>query len=149
MVARGAGRQYTPNRGWSERAMVPNLRRALMRKLSVLLAAATALLCSCTHRGVEASAPKASDAPVVPIAHATAEDLSRGLVLTAEFRPFQEIDVMAKVAGYIKKINVDVGDHVRQGQLLATLEIPEMGDDLKRADASTVRARAEVARARD
>jgi len=124
-----------------------------MRNLSVLLLAAAAaalpLLTSCTHKDVEASGPKASEAPTVPIAHATAENLSRGLVLTAEFKPFQEIDVMAKVAGYIKKINVDVGDRVHQGQLLATLEIPEMGDDLKRADASTIRARAEVARARD
>jgi RND family efflux transporter MFP subunit len=124
-----------------------------MRKLSVLLlaagAAALPLLTSCTHKEVEASEPKASEAPTVPIARATAEDLSRGVVLTAEFRPYQEVDVMAKVAGYIKKIDVDVGDHVRQGQLLATLEIPEMGDDLKRADASTVRARAEVARSKD
>ena len=71
------------------------------------------------------------------VAKASTEDLSHGLVLTAEFKPFQEVDVMAKVAGYIKEIKVDVGDRVRQGQLLATLEIPEMGDDLRRADASS------------
>ena len=81
-----------------------------------------------------ASAP---DIPTVAVAKVTSEDLSRNLVLTAEFKPYQEVDVMAKVAGYIKKINVDVGDRVKQGQLLATLEIPEMGDDLRRADAST------------
>jgi RND family efflux transporter MFP subunit len=57
--------------------------------------------------------------------------------------------VMAKVAGYIKEIKVDVGDRVSQGQLLALLEIPEMADDLKRADAAVVRAKAEVARAND
>jgi RND family efflux transporter MFP subunit len=70
-------------------------------------------------------------------------------VLTAEFKPFQEIDVMAKVAGYVKKINVDVGDRVNQGQLLATLEIPEMTDELTKAQASVERSSAEVARARD
>ena len=64
------------------------------------------------------------------MAKVTSEDLSHNLVLTAEFKPFQEIDVMAKVAGYVKEINVDVGDRVRQGQLLATLEVPEMADDL-------------------
>jgi RND family efflux transporter MFP subunit len=124
-----------------------------MRNVSVLLLAAGALalplLTSCSRRDVEASAPKGAEAPTVPIARAAAEDLSRGLVMTAEFKPYQEVDVMAKVAGYIKKINVDVGDRVHQGQLLATLEIPEMGDDLKRADASTIRSRAEVARAKD
>jgi RND family efflux transporter MFP subunit len=71
------------------------------------------------------------------------------LVLTAEFKPYQEVDVMAKIAGFVKQINVDVGDRVKQGQLLATLEIPEMADDLRRADAAVVRARAEVTRAGD
>ena len=83
------------------------------------------------------------------MAKVTTEDLTRNLVLTAEFKPFQEVDVMAKVAGYVKEINVDVGDRVRQGQLLATLEVPEMADDLRRADASTERSKAEVARAKD
>jgi multidrug efflux pump subunit AcrA (membrane-fusion protein) len=71
------------------------------------------------------------------------------LVVYAEFKPYQEVDVMAKVSGYIKEINVDVGDRVTQGQRLATLEIPEMADDLRRADAAVVRAKAEVARAQD
>ena len=94
----------------------------------------------------------ASSAPAIPyaaVAKVTTEDLARNLVLTAEFHPFQEIDVMAKVAGYVKQINVDTGDRVKQGQLLAVLEIPEMADDLRRAQASVEHARAEVARARD
>jgi RND family efflux transporter MFP subunit len=85
----------------------------------------------------------------VAVAKVSTENLSHGLVLTAEFKPFQEVDVMAKVAGFVKQINVDVGDRVKQGQLLATLEIPEMDDDLRRADAAVVRARAEVTRAQD
>src|SRR5437899_4527931 len=56
---------------------------------------------------------------------------------------------MGKVSGYVKEIKVDVGDRVQQGQLLATLEIPEMADDLARARASVERSSAEVARARD
>jgi RND family efflux transporter MFP subunit len=77
------------------------------------------------------------------------EDLSHGLVLTAEFKPYQEIDVMAKVAGYIKDIRVDVGDRVKEGELLATLEVPEMADDLRHANASRQRSDAEVRRADD
>ena len=71
------------------------------------------------------------------------------MILTAEFKPFQEVDVMAKVAGYVKTIYVDVGDRVKEGQLLAVLEIPEMADDLARAKATLDRSQAEVARARD
>lgn len=83
------------------------------------------------------------------VAPAVRQDLSRDVVLTAEFRPFQEIDVMAKVAGYVKEIRVDVGDRVSQGQLLATLEVPEMIDDQTRAKASIQRSSAEVTRAED
>lgn len=89
------------------------------------------------------------DVTTVAVVTATVENLSRGLVLTAEFRPFQEVDLMAKVAGYVKTISVDVGDRVRQGQLLAVLEIPEMADDLARAQATVDRSQAEVARGRD
>jgi RND family efflux transporter MFP subunit len=91
----------------------------------------------------------ASDVPTVAVARTTTENLSHDLILTAEFRPFQEVDVMAKVAGYIKRINVDVGDRVKLGDPLATLEIPEMADDQRRASAALERSQAEVARAGD
>ena len=72
-----------------------------------------------------------SDAPpLVPVVKAARIDLVNDLVLTAEFEPFQQVDVMAKVSGYVRSINVDIGDRVREGQVLATLEIPEMEDDL-------------------
>jgi RND family efflux transporter MFP subunit len=53
------------------------------------------------------------------------------------------------VSGYIKQINVDIGDRVQEGQLLATLEIPEMQDDLTRAAAAIEEADAELETARD
>jgi len=127
------------------------MRRLVIWTLPVLLAGAGALLMtSCSRSGpVEASTSDASQIPTVAVAKAGPEDLSRGLVLTAEFKPFQEIDVMAKVAGYIKQIRVDVGDRVATNQLLATLEIPEMDDDLRRAQAAFDRSQADVKRAAD
>ena len=105
------------------------------------------LTSSCSKTGNVLAA--ASDVPTVAVARTTTENLSHDLILTAEFRPFQEVDVMAKVAGYIKRINVDVGDRVKQGDPLATLEIPEMADDQRRASAALERSQAEVARAGD
>ncbi len=117
-------------------------------RLSTSAALLAMIASSCTRAPkVEAQAP--SDIPTVAVAKVTKEELSHNLTLTAEFRPFQEIDVMAKVSGYVKEIKVDVGDRVQQGQLLATLEIPEMADDLARARAAVERSSAEVARARD
>lgn len=70
------------------------------------------------------------------------------VTLTAEFRPDQEVDVMAKTSGYLAKIEVDVGDRVRSGQLLATIEVPEMQDDLTKNAAAITRSQAELERAR-
>jgi RND family efflux transporter MFP subunit len=104
---------------------------------------------SCERGGATEATQMVTDVPTVAVAKATRTDLSNGLVLTAEFAPYQEIDVMAKVSGYIRKINVDIGDRVQDGQLLATLEIPEMQDDVTRAAAAIEEATAELATARD
>jgi RND family efflux transporter MFP subunit len=119
--------------------------------LMALPLAALALLQSSCNRvtKVEARTPSSADSPTVAVARAETEDLSHGLVLTAEFKPFQEIDVMAKVAGFIKEIRVDAGDRVRQGQLLAVLEIPEMTDDIARGKATIDRAESELEHAKD
>jgi RND family efflux transporter MFP subunit len=117
---------------------------------AALLSALALAVSSCNKNGKAAGrTPGAESFPTVAVVKASTQDLSKTVVLTAEFRPFQEIDVMAKVAGYIKEIRVDVGDRVRQGELLATLEIPEMADDLARAKAAVDRSTAEVARAQD
>src|SRR5579871_2836000 len=123
----------------------------MKRSLAALLAAVACavLMAGCSKTNVEANGGAPSEGPVVAVAQIKAANLSRTLTLTAEFKPYQEVDVMAKVAGYIKEINVDIGDRVKQGDLLATLEVPEMADDLRRANANVDRAQAEVARAKD
>ncbi len=131
--------------------MITPTRKSLFLLSTLLLVGVAVLFSDACLRTAksEADAAKESEALTVAVAKATIEDLSRGLVLTAEFKPFQEVDLMAKVAGYVKKINVDVGDRVTEGQVLAVLEIPEMADDRARAQAGVGRSQAEVARAND
>jgi RND family efflux transporter MFP subunit len=117
--------------------------------LAVGITYLTILITSCAGKGGAAMTSQMAETPTVAVVQATRADLSTDLVLTAEFEPFQEIDVMAKVSGYIKNINVDIGDRVKERQLLATLEIPEMQDDLTRAAASLDEANADLAAARD
>jgi len=116
--------------------------------MAVLL---VALLCSSCGKTQSAQAEEVAtpDTPTVAVAKAAFDDISHKVVLTAEFKPFQEVEVMAKVAGYVKKINVDVGDRVQEGQLLALIEIPEMADDQARAQSQFNRDQAELARAKD
>jgi RND family efflux transporter MFP subunit len=120
-----------------------------MRRLWIYAAVAPLFAAGCSRGGVNIEAKSEPPAPVVPVARVASADLARQTEITAEFRPFQEIDVHAKVAGYLKKIYVDVGDRVQQGQLLAVLEIPEMADDLTRAKAATQLSSANVERARE
>jgi RND family efflux transporter MFP subunit len=90
----------------------------------------------------------AAEQPTVPIATARPANLTNELVLTAEFTPYQDVDVMAKVAGYVKNIRVDIGDHVHEGELLATLEIPELQNDMAKASAGVAAAQANITTAR-
>jgi RND family efflux transporter MFP subunit len=99
--------------------------------------------------GGPATTPVAAQVPTVAVVLATRADLSSDLVLTAEFEPFQEVDVMAKVSGYIRQMKVDIGDRVTEGQLLGTLEVPEMQDDLTKGAAAIDEAQAELSTARD
>lgn len=99
-------------------------------------------------QGCKSSPPPAVVVPTVPIAVAEPASLENNLVLSAEFRPFQEVDVMAKVAGYVRAINVDIGSHVGQNAVLATLEVPEIQDDLAKAKAGVAAADANISTAR-
>jgi|SRR5579859_1177468 len=85
----------------------------------------------------------------LPAAVATAQrrDMAETLTISGAFKPFQDVDVHAKVAGYIRKIFVDVGDHVREGQTLAELEIPELAAQLAGSNAAVRAAEQQIRRA--
>ena len=73
--------------------------------------------------------------------------LVNSVKLSGEFRAFQQIDVHAKVAGYIRTIYVDVGDQVKEGQVLAILEVPELNAEVTGAKADIRRSQDAIRRA--
>ena len=95
------------------------------------------------HRTANATMGTAQAIPAVAVVKVDREDLYKEITIPAEFRPYNEVDVHAKVSGYVKRINVDIGDKVRPGELLALLEIPELGDELDHAIAAHQRAAAD------
>src|SRR5580704_15807167 len=102
----------------------------------------------CGHVGssTTASADAAPRAAVVKVRRAP---LSNTLSIAGEFLPYQEVELHAKVAGYIRNINVDIGDRVRTGQVLAVLEIPELSAELEGANAGVRHSREEITRAQN
>src|ERR1700757_1662246 len=83
----------------------------------------------------------------VAVAVVERRPIVNSVTLSGEFRPYQEVDVHAKVAGFIRQIYVDVGDKVKNGQVLAVLEVPELNAQVKGAEADMRRSQDAIHRA--
>jgi len=89
------------------------------------------------------SGPASGGAPSVAVARVTRQDVYDEVPIPAEFRPYVESELHAMVTGYVEEMNVDFGDKVTQGQLLATLQVPELFDQLHAAQATEQQAEAD------
>jgi RND family efflux transporter MFP subunit len=87
------------------------------------------------------------DIPPAAVARVERHNVGSTLTIAGEFKPFQDVDVHAKVAGYIRKIYVDVGDHVKEGQTIAELEVPELAAQLTGSEAAVRAAQEQVRKA--
>src|SRR5713101_6752971 len=77
------------------------------------------------------SLPAQAPVEVVPV---QAKTVQRELRLPGEILPYLSVPIHAKVTGFVKKINVDRGSVVKEGQSLATLEAPEMQAQILEAE---------------
>jgi RND family efflux transporter MFP subunit len=119
----------------------------MRKRISLILAVGLALpvlasVIACNSRAntIAAEIPSASVAAVKQ------GSIVHTLNLAGQFQPYQVIDVHAKVSGYIRHIYVDIGDKVRQGQVLAVLEVPELRAQLKGTVAEVASRKDEIAR---
>ena len=87
------------------------------------------------------------EVPTAGVAKVTREDLFKAVTIDAEFRPYVEVTLHAKVSGYVSQMNVDFGDKVKAGQLLATIEVPELNAQLANAEATEQKAEADYTNA--
>src|SRR5271170_4141543 len=117
------------------------LKFGLLGTLTVVFAIGLGVLWAVHH--AHAQVPANADLTAVPtagVAKVTREDLYKEVTIAAEFRPYVEVELHAKVSGYVSKMNVDFGDQVKAGQLLATIEVPELHDQLSSAMAMQQKA---------
>lgn len=114
----------------------------------IAAAVLVSLLWAALHSHAENSTRTDSPAlPTVAVAKVMREDLSRKVTIEAEFRPYVEVALHAKVSGYVDQMNVDFGDKVKAGELLATIEVPELHDQLRNAMATEQKAEADYTNA--
>ncbi len=89
----------------------------------------------------------AADVPIVAAVPVKKGEIYREVAFDAELRPYKEIELHARATGYLDKMLVDAGDAVKEGQMIAELDVPELKFDLQNAEATERRAKAEMEKA--
>jgi len=123
-------------------------RPSLRVLLCLAVISAPCLLSSC-GRSASADSPPGGQAPTIPevsVVKAVRSNLHQSLIVSSELVPFQQIDVYAKESGFVHTLNVDYGTHVKTGDLMAVLEIPELNMQIQEDEAEVKDASEEVAR---
>lgn len=75
----------------------------------------------------------ALDTPTVALVAVKKGELNANISIPGELVPYQEVDLYAKINSYVKTLLVDIGSQVHQGQLMATLDAPEIQSQLAEA----------------
>jgi RND family efflux transporter MFP subunit len=91
-----------------------------------------------------AAARKAEAPPVVTVAIAHRAPETSELVLPGNAQGFRDASLYARTNGYIKRWLVDIGDRVKEGQLLAEISAPDVDDQLAQAQANLILAKANL-----
>ena len=94
------------------------------------------LTVGCSH-GVATPSDDAtgSTTPTVPVIQPQRKEMTQSITLPGDLVGYYEAALHSKVTGFLTRVMVDKGDWVKQGQVLATLEVPELDQNLARARA--------------
>ncbi|MGH7941288.1 MAG: efflux RND transporter periplasmic adaptor subunit [Limisphaerales bacterium] len=119
-----------------------NTKKALIASGITVVIVGGALWAAAHSRAANAQNPamEGDAIPIVAVAKVMRENLSSAVTIPAEFRPYEEVILHAKVSGFVDQMYVDFGDKVKAGELLATLEVPELQDELNNAIAAQQKA---------
>ncbi len=82
--------------------------------------------------------------PTVNVTHPSGGSASQEVTLPGNTQAFTDTPIYARTSGYLRKWYVDIGAHVRKGQLLAEIETPELDQQLLQAQADLLSAGANM-----
>lgn len=117
------------------------LRRHRVPVVLVALAVVVIVLAGYRIKKQQAAAvPRRQFEVVVGVVKPIVKDLDVKLAYTADVLPLQQVSVFAKVTGYIKRLGADLGDFVKEGQMLVEVDAPELNAALEGARASVSQA---------
>src|ERR1700746_2210978 len=104
-------------------------------KVLVVVVVAIAAGAIVAQRNMAAAPPPAKSTevdsrPRIEVVHPRRVTVAQRLKTNATLAAFEEADLFAKVTGYLSDVRVDIGDHVKAGQILAVIDIPELEQQL-------------------
>ena len=120
------------------------VRRARTFGLFALLALSSLPACSETESAASAEAAPAEHRIDVAAIEVGVSDLESSLQISGNLVPQTRVEIRAKLPGTLSRINVDIGDHVRAGQVVATIDRREIDAQVDASTASVNVARAGV-----
>lgn len=97
-----------------------------------------------SERGVLAQQTERLSVPHVAVIHATPVEADPALILPGNIQSYVESPIYARTNGYLKKWYKDIGSHVKEGDLLADIDTPEVDEQLSQARADLATAEANV-----
>lgn len=100
-----------------------------------------------TRMTAESALKKATqDSSALPVSviHPAAVAPEDEISIPGSAQPFQSTSIYARTSGYLKSWKVDIGDHVKKGQILAEIETPEVDQQLEQARADLKNAQANL-----
>jgi RND family efflux transporter MFP subunit len=97
-----------------------------------------------TKTGARAAGAEAGKPVAVETAKPDQRTLVRELALPASLEAYESAELYAKTSGYIAEVKVDIGSRVRAGDLLVRIDVPEMADELRQAEAALAAKRANL-----
>jgi len=81
----------------------------------------------------------------VQVSPVVRKDLAYSLFTTADITPMMQVDLFPKVSGYLEKIYVNLGDSVRQGQVIARIDQSDFIQKVRESEAKVAQAKAHLA----
>ena len=115
-------------------------RRALMvvgvALLVMIVAGAITLISRASHERALAKETEQQTIPTVAVVHPLAEKPDEELVLPGTLQAYEESPIYARTSGYLVRWYKDIGSRVNEGELLATIDTPEVDQELNQARAT-------------
>ena len=119
-----------------------------MRK--IIIAGMVILMAGCTkNHPVGLDENNTAAKPEIETVKIEKGELNSEIKIPGQLRPFEKVDIYPKVNGFVKEILVDRGSHVHEGQILMTLEAPEIEQQLQAANAKFLQAQEALNASRD